>query len=160
MPFGRKLNLFGHFHNDPGHAYYKPTRYPRRCHSDSSKTPTMKKPVKRLLFWAPRILCIAFALFLNLFALDVFGESQGFWKTALALLMHLIPTGLILLVLAVSWRWEWVGAILFPALGGLYLFMFWGRFPWSVYLLISGPLFLAGVLFLLGWLRRSELRIC
>jgi len=118
----------------------------------------MKRPVKRLLFWAPRILCILFAVFVSLFALDVFGEGYGFWGTMLALLMHLIPTGVILIVLAISWRWEWVGGVLFTALGVLYLAMFWGRFHWSAYLLISGPLFLVGVLFLINWLYRAELR--
>jgi MFS family permease len=118
----------------------------------------MKRPVKRLLFWAPRILCILFAVFVSLFALDVFGEGYGFWGTMLALLMHLIPTGVILIVLAISWRWEWVGGILFTALGVLYLVMFWGRFHWSAYLLISGPLLLVGILFLINWLYRARLR--
>jgi hypothetical protein len=118
----------------------------------------MKRPVKRLLFWAPRILCILFAVFVSLFALDVFGEGYGFWGTMLALLMHLIPTGVILIVLAISWRWEWVGGVLFIALGVLYLVMAWGRLHWSAYLLISGPLFLVGVLFLINWLYRAELR--
>ena len=119
---------------------------------------TMKRPVKRLLFWAPRILCILFAVFVSLFALDVFGEGYGFWGTMLALLMHLVPTGVILIVLAISWRWEWVGGILFTALGVLYLVMFWGRFHWSAYLLISGPLLLVGILFLINWLYRARLR--
>jgi len=118
----------------------------------------MTRPVKRLLFWTPRILCILFVVFVSLFALDVFGEGYGFWGTMLALLMHLIPTGVILIVLAISWRWEWVGGILFTALGALYLVMFWGRFHWSAYLLISGPLFLVGVLFLISWLYRAALR--
>jgi hypothetical protein len=118
----------------------------------------MKRPVKRLLFWAPRILCILFAVFVSLFALDVFGEGYGFWGTMLALLMHLIPTFVILIVLAISWRWEWVGGIMFIALGVLYLVTSWGRFHWSAYLLISGPLFLVGVLFLINWLYRAELR--
>ena len=118
----------------------------------------MKRPVKRLLFWTPRILCILFAVFVSLFALDVFGEGYGLWGTMLALLMHLIPTGVILIVLAISWRWEWVGGVLFITLGVLYLVMAWGRFHWSTYLVISGPLFLVGVLFLINWLYRAELR--
>jgi hypothetical protein len=118
-----------------------------------------KKNVKRLLFWTPRILCIVFAVFVSLFALDVFGEGYGFWKTLLALLMHLIPTGIILIVLAISWRWEWVGGIVFNVLGVLYLVMFCGRsFHWSVYLSMSGPLFVIGVLFWLNWLSRGKLR--
>jgi len=118
----------------------------------------MKRPVKRLLFWAPRILCILFAVFVSLFAFDVFGEGYGFWGTMLALLMHLIPTFVILIILAISWRWEWVGGILFIALGVLYLVTSWGRFHWSAYLLISGPLFLVGVLFLINWRYRAEVR--
>ncbi|MHC1769401.1 MAG: hypothetical protein AB9869_34810 [Verrucomicrobiia bacterium] len=118
----------------------------------------MTTTAKRLLFWIPRILCLVFAAFISIFALDVFGEGLGFWRTSLALLMHLIPTFLILIVLAVSWRWEWVGAILFTALALLYLFTSWGQLHWSAYVVISGPLCLLGVLFLLNWVWRAELR--
>ncbi len=115
----------------------------------------MKTP--RLLFWTPRILCLLFAGCISLFALDVFQENRGFWSTTIALLMHLIPTGLLLILLAFSWRWEWIGALFFPALGAFYIIAFWGRFPWQTYLIMAGPLVLVGVLFLLGWLRRAEL---
>lgn len=117
----------------------------------------MRKPLQRLLFWTPRILCLLFAAFLSVFALDVFEEGYGFWKTVLALLVHLIPTWIILLVLAFSWRREWVGAILFTALGVLYPVLFWGRFVWYVYLFMSGPLFAVGGLFLVNWFFRREL---
>jgi len=120
----------------------------------------MTKPVKRLLFWMPRILCILLAVFVSLFAFDVFGEGNSFWKTILALLIHLIPTGIILAVLAVSWRWEWVGAIIFIALGVLYIVMFWGRVKvhHAYLLIIAGPLFLVGLLFLINWLYRKQIR--
>ena len=117
----------------------------------------MKRPVKRTLFWAPRILCILFAVFVSLFALDVFGEGYGFWETILALLIHLIPTAIILIVLAIAWRWEWLGGILFIGFGVFYI-LDSPEFHWSVYLVISGPLFLVGVLFLVNWLYRGELR--
>ena len=61
-------------------------------------------------------------------------------------------------ILAVSWRWEWVGGLVFPALGALYLVAFWGRFHWSTYAVLSGSLFLLGGLFLLNWKHRAELR--
>jgi len=115
----------------------------------------MNKSVKRCLFWTPRILCILFALFLSIFALDVFSEGYGFWRTMLALLSHLIPTFFILIVLAISWRWELVGGILFTALGMLYLITYWGRFPWVTYLIFSGPLILIGVLFLINWAMKA-----
>jgi hypothetical protein len=117
----------------------------------------MKATSKRLLFWTPRVLCLLFAAFISVFALDVFEGGFGGWKTVLALLVHLIPTFLILVVLAVSWRWEWVGALLFSGLAVCYMVLFWGRFHWSVYAVISGPLCLLGVLFFLNWLWRAEL---
>jgi hypothetical protein len=117
----------------------------------------MKKPAQRFLFWTPRILCILFILFVSLFALDVFEEGYTFWQTLLALVMHLIPTAIIVIVLVVSWHWEWVGGVLFSVFGALYLVMAWGRFPWIAYVMISGPLFVIGVLFLINWLYRREL---
>jgi len=71
----------------------------------------MNKTTKRVLFWGPRILCILFAVFVSLFALDVFGEGFGFWQTIIALVMHLIPTYVVVIALVIAWRWEWVGTI-------------------------------------------------
>jgi len=116
----------------------------------------MKTITSRFLIWTPRILCLVFAGFISMFALDVFQESHGFWNTVLALLIHLIPTGILLIILAASWRWEWIAGILFPALGAFYIFAFWGRFHWPVYLVIAGPLFLVGALFWLSWNIRRQ----
>jgi hypothetical protein len=119
-----------------------------------------RTPAHQLLYWAPRALCIVFALFISLFALDVFDEGKGFWGTFLALLMHLIPTFLLLFVLAISWRREWIAGILFPLLGVLYVVWAWSK-PfgvWSTLLLMAGPLVLTGALFLLNWHYRGELR--
>ena len=112
----------------------------------------MERRAGRLLFWAPRILCLLFAVWLSVFALDVFGEGYGFWETTLALMMHLIPTALVLIVLAVAWRWEWVGAVVFSLLGLLYIGWMAGRGPWLWFVFVSGPLFLVAILFLLNWL--------
>lgn len=118
----------------------------------------MKTLTKRTLYWTPRILGVGFALFISLFAQDVFSEGHGFWQTTLALGIHLIPTVLVLAALAVAWRWEWVGAVLFSGLGAFYVVSTWGRFHWSAYACIAGPLFLLGVLFWIGWVRRLQLR--
>lgn len=119
-----------------------------------------RTPAHQMLYWAPRALCIVFALFISIFALDVFSEAKGFWITLLALLMHLIPTFLLLIVLAVSWRREWIAGILFPLLGVLYVVWAWNKpfAAWSTLLLMAGPLVLTGALFLLNWYYRGELR--
>ena len=118
----------------------------------------MNTSIKRVLFWAPRVLCILFAIFLSLFALDVFSEGYGFGETILALLIHLVPVYIVFIVLVIAWRWEWVGAILFIALALFYLVWSWERFHWIAYLVISGPLALSGVLFLFNWIFRAQLR--
>jgi hypothetical protein len=119
----------------------------------------MNKTTKRVLFWTPRIICIVFAVFISVFAFDVFTKGYGILKAIIALLIHLIPTGIVVIALLISWRWEWAGAILFSALAVFYLVWSWGKFPWIAYLAMSGPLFLVGVLFLINWVYRTELRI-
>jgi hypothetical protein len=126
--------------------------------SKKGQVPIMNKTVKRVLYWTPRILSILFAMFVSLFALDVFGVGYSFWETLVALLMHLIPTFVILIVLAISWRWEWIGGVLFISLAVLYLVKSWGQFHWSTYLVISGPSFLVGILFIINWFYRKNLR--
>ncbi len=119
----------------------------------------MTQPTKQFIFWTPRILCILFAIIVSLFALDVFNQDYEMGKTVAAFLMRLVPSFLILIVLVVSWRWEWIGGILFIALGVYYIVSAWEKFQIVAYLLISGPLFLIGILFLINWFKHSELRV-
>ena len=126
--------------------------------SKKGQVPIMNKTVKRVLYWTPRILSILFAIFVSLFALDVFGAGYSFWETLLALLIHLIPTFAILIVLAISWRWEWIGVVLFVFLATFYLVRFGGQSHWSTNLMMSGPPFLVGILFIINWFYRKDLR--
>ena len=116
----------------------------------------MTKAASKVLFWAPRVLCLLFAAFISIFAADAFGEGHGFGETMCRFVVHLIPTAIILGILAVSWRRAWLGGISFTALGALYLILFWGRFHWAAYAAISGPLLLIGLLFLIESWRRSK----
>ena len=113
---------------------------------------------KHFLLWLPRVLCILFACFISLFALDVFGEYRTFWQTAVALTMHLLPTFLVLAVLLLSWRREWVGAIVYIGMGLLYVLTMGRHFDWTASAMIGGPLFVIGVLFLVNWARHDELK--
>jgi len=106
---------------------------------------------KRLLFWTPRVLGILFAIFISIFALDVFGEGYSLGETVVALLIHLIPTLIIIISLAIAWRWEWIGAVLFTALSLLYIILSRAE-SW----IIPVPLLFIGVLFLLGWITEKR----
>jgi len=118
----------------------------------------MTEPVRKLLYWTPRVLGLAFAAFISLFALDVFGHGAGFWQTLSALLVHMIPTAVVLAVVALAWRWEWIGAVVCLGLAVAYIADTAPRFHWSAYVAISGPLFLVGILFGVGWVLRKDLR--
>jgi hypothetical protein len=71
----------------------------------------MKTKMTPTLYWVPRILGILFAIFISIFALDVFMEGYGFWETVVALVMHLVPTAIIFIVLLIAWRWERLGRL-------------------------------------------------
>ena len=110
---------------------------------------------KRLLFWAPRVLSIAFCGFLSLFALDVFNESYGWKQRILAFIIHLVPAAIVVVVLVIAWRWEWIGASAFFSLGFLYLIAAWRHPNWV--LTISGPLFLIAALYFADWRKHAQI---
>lgn len=116
------------------------------------------KPAGRFILlsirWMPRILCILFAMFASLFSFDVFGQEEGFWKTLAAFLVHNIPSFVIIALLVLSWKWSWIGGAGFITLGLLYQFLL---FTASHYLIISIPLFVIGMLFLLDWVLRKKI---
>jgi hypothetical protein len=115
-------------------------------------------PGRQLLYWSPRVLSIVFIAFTSIFAMEVLAESKGFMETVLGLLIHLIPQFVLVGVLIVSWRREWIGGIVFIFIALLYIVTQWGKFDSMVYILISGPLMLTGILFLLNWRQRAFLR--
>jgi hypothetical protein len=92
------------------------------------------------------VLGILFALFLAVLAFDVFGEGLGPGKTAIALLIHLVPAVLALAALTVAWRREAIGAIFFTGAALAMPLASRGE-AW----VISVPLLLVGLLFWASW---------
>ena len=114
----------------------------------------MTKTSARLVVWAPRALGAATCLFLSLFALDAFSEETTFLEALPAFIMHILPAVLLCVVLAVSWDREWIGGTTFVVLGLVYIGLARGQLDWI--LVVSGPLLLVGILFLLSWRLHSE----
>jgi hypothetical protein len=108
------------------------------------------------LHWIPRILSILFAAFIGLFAMDVFGQGSGIWKTIVALFLHLIPTFLIIIILILSWKRPWIGGISYIALGIVYIV--WSSHSGRGSHIIDFSLFLMGILFLLDWFLRKNIK--
>ena len=115
--------------------------------------------MNKILYWSPRLLMILFILFISLFALDSFDDGNSFLEKTGNFMIHLIPTVLLIIILILSWRREWIGGITFFLLGILYIVMAWGNFPLSTYFVISGPLFIVAVLFLINWIKKEKTSI-
>jgi len=124
----------------------------------------MGKKINRFVYWTPRILSIIFILFLAVFSLDVFDMKLGFWGTVLGLFMHNIPVFILLIILLISWKREIVGGIAFTLAGTLYVViilmnMLRNSFEWymvSWILIVAGPAFFIGVLFIINWRRKKN----
>ncbi|MFM2136849.1 MAG: hypothetical protein RL021_2249 [Bacteroidota bacterium] len=99
---------------------------------------------------------LLFAGFISIFALDVFENPQGILKTVAALILHLLPTFLIIGLVVLSRKTDLIPAISYTALGALYIWWAWERFPFITYLIIAGPLFIAGILHGICWSNRKS----
>ena len=120
----------------------------------------MTHTAARLLFWSPRILAMAFAISMGLFALEAFNDFHGFWRITLAFLIDLVPAYIVIAVLALAWKWEWTGAAVFALLAAWYS---WGALDrhilsWSIALTIPLPMLVIAGLFLANWIERGKLR--
>lgn len=122
----------------------------------------MEGKVNKYIYWTPRILGIIFILFLMMFSFDVFETGLTAWQTALGLFIHNIPALLLLIILIVSWEKEIVGGVAFILAGLLYIFTLamnpqfeWYMLSWSV--IIAGPAFLIGILFIINWRKKNNL---
>ena len=119
----------------------------------------MNKLERNILFWTPRALAILIVGLLTLLSTDVFAEGYTFWQSILGFLIHMLPTFVVLLLLVLAWRWEWVGALGFIAFAVWYVAITWSNdMHWSAYAILSGVPGLIGILFLVEWVKRGEIR--
>ena len=108
----------------------------------------------KLLPLLPRILSILAIGFISLFALDSF-EHGTLGEQILAFLLHMIPSFVLTIILAIAWKWELIGGILYILLGIVlspFIFMHNYRMNHSIWIsvevivLITFPFILSGCL--------------
>jgi hypothetical protein len=98
-----------------------------------------------------------------MFSLDVLELGSNAREIAIGLLMHNIPALILLAVVVISWKHEIVGGVVF-ILGGIAyianMFINNGLVGniWLPSLIIAGPAFLIGILFLLNWIKKKANR--
>ena len=82
------------------------------------------------------VLSIVFAIFISLFALDVFEQEKWF----LALVIHLVPTYVVIILTIISWKKEFWGGVLWLIMGVFYLWMSWQAWVVAVPAVVIGGL--------------------
>jgi hypothetical protein len=102
---------------------------------------------KNRFYLLPRILAILFIIFISLFALDVFGQPQWF----LALLTHLIPSYILIILTIIAWKNEKIGGILFLITAVLTAILLRSTVP-----IVLIPTLVIGVLFLVAKTSRRD----
>lgn len=116
----------------------------------------MKNSVK-IIYWAPRILCILAILFISMFALDSFSPDKTIWQQLGAFFIHLIPSYILIALLIIAWKWEYIGGLIFIVIGlGFSPFIFIHNYNinnsiWMslfIILMITFPFIIVGVLFI------------
>jgi len=104
----------------------------------------------RVALLAPRVLGLAVAGFLALFALDAFSDGLPLPQAIGNAAVHLIPAAIVLAVVVLAWRSPVIGAAGFLVSAALYAWMTpRAHLDWIA--VISGPLAIVGVLYFWSW---------
>jgi hypothetical protein len=118
----------------------------------------MKVSIK-LIHWLPRIICILAILFISMFALDAFNPEKTIWQQIGDFLIHLIPSFVLIIILIIAWKREFIGGIIFTLIGlgfSPFIFIYNYNMNQSVWmslfiiLIVTIPYVTAGILFILS----------
>lgn len=108
------------------------------------------------LIQVPRFLAILFILFISLFALDSFPGEAPFLQEFVGFLIHLIPSFVIIGLLAVSWNRPFMGGWLFALLSVLFTVFFGNYRSLLEFVTLSLPLIVISVLFFVCHFQESH----
>lgn len=113
--------------------------------------------MKKLLFWAPRILAILFSMFIMLFSFDVFDGTISIINQMIGFFMHNIPVLIMILIIVLAWKKDIIGMIGFGLMTIILFIMVTssmsreGTAIHPAVFIISGPALLIALLYGLNW---------
>jgi hypothetical protein len=120
----------------------------------------------KVFYWLPRILCILAILFVSMFALDSFSPELTIWQQIGGFLIHLIPSYILLALLLVAWKWEYIGGIIYTIVGlafcvAVFLLNFNRNhftLPQSLFnaFMVAFPFVIVGILFIISHNKRKK----
>ena len=106
--------------------------------------------MNKILKWTPRVLVMLYIAFISLFSLDVFGEGYVWYEAIVGWFMHMIPSFVLIGLLIWAWHKPKWGGIAFLVLAVAFTVFFNTYREIITFLLLTVPLVLIGVLFLLN----------
>lgn len=112
--------------------------------------------MKNFLTWFPRIVIIAFALFISVFALDAFSAGGSVWRKMGDFMVHLIPSFVTLLFLGVAWNHRILGGMLLGIWGLIFTIHFSTFRSNSLFMMFSLPLLVSGFLIIFSKLYSDQ----
>jgi hypothetical protein len=92
-------------------------------------------------------------------SLDVFGGEEPFGRQLLGFLAHNIPAFVLIIVLAIAWKYEIIGGLIFICLFFMLSVFFKSFSGNSGPLIILIPFLLAGVMFILHYFLSGRARV-
>jgi len=114
--------------------------------------------MNKFIKWTPRILTILFIAFLSMFSFDVFFEGYGFPEIIVAFVMHNVPTFVVALFLIYAWKKPKWGGWPFIIAGLCSIVFFKTYRDPIVFLIVSFPAILIGLLFIYDGIRSNPKR--
>jgi hypothetical protein len=125
----------------------------------------MKTSIK-LIHWLPRVICMLAILFVSMFAADAFAPGLTIWQQLGGFIIHLIPSFVLIVLLLLAWKWEYMGGIIFIITGlGMSPFIFMLNYKRNhlsigaslgVILIITFPFIVAGILFIISHFMKKK----
>lgn len=113
----------------------------------------MKEKVTGALYLLPRVLSLIMIVFTSVFALDVFGQLGWF----VALLMHLVPSFVLVILTIFSWRRGRIGGIIFLIFGALLaVFTHFETYFISISLIMIGIFYIISDIYKHKTIKRSD----
>lgn len=107
----------------------------------------------KMIYWMPRVAGVVIAIFVGLFALDVFEGEASIWQKMLAFLIHAMPAISLSVIAALAWKRDWLGCVVFGLAALLFLYFLLPNplEQFGVVLLFSGPLAMISLMYWVNW---------
>ena len=120
----------------------------------------------KIIHWTPRIICIAAILFISIFAADAFEAGLTIWQQLANFILHLTPFFVLIVLLLIAWKWEFIGGILFLITGIITIpLIFIHNYKINhlsinqclgIISVINFPFIIVGILFIFSYYRKKK----